>query len=778
MSENTIQYRDTKYQIIQHRGAEFAYFSYIRGLLSAGEELHIPTEYGRSVVLYLGDLNSVFPEVRRIYIPKEIKNVIARNTLFPNLESIIVDPDNEHIKGIGPMLVIDGELKYVFSAGNRETCIVPECIRKIGHLAFSGTTCKKIQFENAEIDYYDNSFDESEWIKQDYCMINDLLFRCNDKGKVLRIPENTTRFEANLFKDNARKHYASIVSPIPLPKELLLNQSGSLIYAIYCAESYTIQNCEADIALDAIKQMKLLQRIDIVNHTPNSTCRTVDGILYSADMKHILLYPPRNDNKRYAVPDGVEVFDSTGFSWKNDYGYYGEFYGCPIEELVLPGTIRSIDFEYLKTFLYLQSVEIRAGNIDGAYKSVDGAIYTGDMEELLLFPVHKRIRRFVVPDGVEFLDNRAFVRDPGITDLVLPSTLKYIDIELLYKFKKLCHIEIQGDSPNCAFCARDGVLFRRDMKRLLYYPSQKPDEEYDVPQEVAIIDECAFLDNCHITCIHLPDAIQSIKREAFSGCYHLKHINFPAQFESIPDELFLGCQNLEFTLSDKVKRIGNKSLHSWRRDEIALHEGLESLGDYGINEYIHILSFPKSLKEIGKHSFKSLKRISVFEGTAKGLMRVLAHSEDFCHPCLEIIRNDETRFYFTVGNMISAQAWSKLDKLWDSGHFDIKEAEAICFNGYSDRNYKRTVAIQKYREPDAIPVYRAFLRQSTPAHAKRLLLAKQEDKFIETLKLDVMTVNALRELLQIASRLEMATSIAYIMEYINRNDAKSHNYSL
>ncbi len=57
----------------------------------------------------------------------------------------------------------------------------------------------------------------------------------------------------------------------------------------------------------------------------------------------------------------------------------------------------------------------------------------------------------------------------------------------------LKEIIVDGDNPR--YKSIDGVLFSKDGKGLIYYPTAKRDREYVVPETVTAILDCAFIDN-------------------------------------------------------------------------------------------------------------------------------------------------------------------------------------------------------------------------------------------------------------------------------------------
>ncbi len=128
----------------------------------------------------------------------------------------------------------------------------------------------------------------------------------------------------------------------------------------------------------------------------------------------------------------------------------------------------------------------------------------------------------ILPCGLEHIADFAFNHCSSIPNTVMeiPASLKTIggdssDSEGNYvntgygghvfydSFKKLTRFEVPDD--NMYFKAVDGVLYSKDIKRLVAYPSAKQDAAFTVPEGVTQIDEMA-LGYSKFTTLILPDS--------------------------------------------------------------------------------------------------------------------------------------------------------------------------------------------------------------------------------------------------------------------------------
>jgi len=131
------------------------------------------------------------------------------------------------------------------------------------------------------------------------------------------------------------------------------------------------------------------------------------------------------------------------------------------------------------------------------------------------------------------------------------------------------HLKEFTVSPeNTAFAAVDGVLFSKDLTRLISYPNAntakydkggtlKEEVVYTVPEGVANIAHCAFYKCYALKEIVLPASLRLLEPRAFHGCENIKRLILPEGLETISNDVFLKCLGLkEITIPSTVREIG------------------------------------------------------------------------------------------------------------------------------------------------------------------------------------------------------------------------------
>ena len=177
------------------------------------------------------------------------------------------------------------------------------------------------------------------------------------------------------------------------------------------------------------------------------------------------------------LPEQSEATDTgkAGLSWKVQNG-----------TLTISGTGLMEDFEYTLT----------EPDADGRQR-ITGTTAPWD---------HEQFTRVVVEEGVTSLGKMAFYNHTGITDVILPESLVYIEANA-FQSTGLSHITIPGS--------------------------------------VRQIGASAFWHCIHLKEVTLPDSVTIIDTRAFMNCIRLEHINIPASIRKIGFEAFADCGGLK-----------------------------------------------------------------------------------------------------------------------------------------------------------------------------------------------------------------------------------------
>ena len=106
-------------------------------------------------------------------------------------------------------------------------------------------------------------------------------------------------------------------------------------------------------------------------------------------------------------------------------------------------------------------------------------------------------------------------------------------------------IEISKDNRN--YETKDGVLYEKGVKKLLFYPYAKKDEVFTVPGTITEIREEAFKKNSFLKKVIMPKVIK-IGTSAFEYNFSLETVELGEGITSLPDYLFYMCTNLKYVV--------------------------------------------------------------------------------------------------------------------------------------------------------------------------------------------------------------------------------------
>ncbi len=215
---------------------------------------------------------------------------------------------------------------------------------------------------------------------------------------------------------------------------------------------------------------------------------------------------------------------------------------CPkITGVIIPKTVTYIEMMKVSDghlTVFIESNAIESFSVDEenpAYCSVDGVLYTKDMKTLVCYPPAKAGDTFVVPDGVEKIENYAF-RYSKLKKITLPNSVKTL-----------------GEGAFCFNAYLEEINLPDGLTEIpvacfMYTASLK---NVNIPDAVTEIGDQAFMMALSLEEIRLPADIKSIGFYAFAGCIYLEKINIPEGAEGINGLTFVQTpfiNDIEYTL--------------------------------------------------------------------------------------------------------------------------------------------------------------------------------------------------------------------------------------
>ncbi len=152
--------------------------------------------------------------------------------------------------------------------------------------------------------------------------------------------------------------------------------------------------------------------------------------------------------------------------------------------------------------------------------------------------------------------------DEYVETIYIGKDVKYIDETSFFYCKMLKAIEV--DEANEYYTSVDGVLYTKDMKKLLVYPIMKENTSYTIPNGVERVGSCAFYKNATLTKIDLPETLKEIGDMAFFKCENISLVTLPDGLEKIGSDAFSYCQGMKpvMFIPESVKEIDSFAFYS------------------------------------------------------------------------------------------------------------------------------------------------------------------------------------------------------------------------
>lgn len=128
-----------------------------------------------------------------------------------------------------------------------------------------------------------------------------------------------------------------------------------------------------------------------------------------------------------------------------------------------------------------------------------------------------------LPDNLTNIRAGAFWNCESLTEILIPDSVTSISNGAFFLCDNLAEILVSKN--NSVYTSQDGVLFNKEMDKLIIYPEGK-EGICVVPEGVTAIGDKAFFHCYRFTEIILPDSLTSIEIYAFSQCINLTDVYY------------------------------------------------------------------------------------------------------------------------------------------------------------------------------------------------------------------------------------------------------------
>lgn len=365
----------------------------------------------------------VFSSVENLIIERNVLSIIIPNKMLPNVKNVESKSSNFMT---GKYLIEKAGMRLLNAfVQDEETAIDFTEFNRIEGYAFEGCKTKNaIGLNEMKISMIqDTAFEDSGFLDQPFIggikCLGPFIIDIDETADEIILPKNNVRFcVPKKPKERVRVPNVNAFAAMrKLPKKVIIedkkiNYDDALLYNF----------CSRDIE-------------ELESRVPRY--KTVDGILYSADMKTLIICPTGKTGT-VVIPDGVTRIRKSAFSRSK------------ISKVIFPDSMVSLQNEAFYGCEYLTEIDFGHG-IEQIGGNGNQHIFSGCSMKKLVFPPQVKeiginaffscgeLKEVIFNEGLETIQRGAFRGCPRLTEIHLPTSIKKVGPEAF-----LCEVLREG----------------------------------------------------------------------------------------------------------------------------------------------------------------------------------------------------------------------------------------------------------------------------------------------------------------------------------------------
>ncbi len=234
------------------------------------------------------------------------------------------------------------------------------------------------------------------------------------------------------------------------------------------------------------------------------------------------------------------------------------------------------------------------------------------------------ITSVVLPNSIEVIESKAFMGsvsiatrapEPPVTGpstsvlsrVILSSSIKSLEIYAFTNCDKIQTIRIPKATTSIGMYAFSACT---KLENVIFEKGSNLEN----------IGDSAFTDCSALISIEIPDGVTGISQATFSGCSGLTDISIPNSIRNISRTAFYGCDNLNFTVYNNAKYLGNSSnqylcLYEPTQETVTtcvVHSQCKLIIEDAFEDCANLISvdIPNSVMYIGNSAFMNCSSLS------------------------------------------------------------------------------------------------------------------------------------------------------------------------
>lgn len=210
-----------------------------------------------------------------------------------------------------------------------------------------------------------------------------------------------------------------------------------------------------------------------------------------------------------------------------------------------------------------------------------------------------------IGESVATIGESAFADCDVLTSVAIPASVTYIGSGAFSGCSVLTEISVSPD--NQAYRSVDGVLYTKDMTRLIQYPCGSTAINFEIPNTVTTISGYAFSGSI-LPSVVIPNSVTSLEDAAFCGC-GLTSVALPESVTSIPSSCFFMSSSLTtINIPSTVTTIGSFAFFMCNSlTSVSVPKSVTSLGmcAFGTCPALNSVTLSDGLTYIGEYCFQN-----------------------------------------------------------------------------------------------------------------------------------------------------------------------------
>ncbi len=283
--------------------------------------------------------------------------------------------------------------------------------------------------------------------------------------------------------------------------------------------------------------------------------------------------------KMTELPKNLKVIKSSAF-----YGCYGLSFTRIPESVTHIGDIAFSHCEGLTDITLGDNIEVMGKGVFAYCYQLNSVTFVGSVTTVSdrLFE-YSSVKRILLSDGIQSIGNSAFYGCEKLEEIHFGKSFEAFGELSFYNCLKLNKITLSPENEN--YCLLDGILYTKDMERLVLYPVDDYRENVTIPDGVVILDDYvlrgarmrnltipdsvrvigkqAFSNNISLTTLDLGDGVTEIREGAFSYCKNLTEVKLPSALVTLGKNAFDMCSGIKTIIVNKnLKTVASGAFYS------------------------------------------------------------------------------------------------------------------------------------------------------------------------------------------------------------------------